>query len=123
MKNRILILISIILTVVSCVVLDVLNVWWAWVILGVTLLAQLWCLIVNKNNWAVKIGNYSLWLTVLTAIVGFILGRVLPPGEWGFGPAFSALIYSAMVGFALVTISFLSFIIGAFLKDKVTVPQ
>lgn len=119
MKNRILVFIALILTILAVAFFDVKSPI-AYSVVAITALAQFWILIKNKTNWGVRIGNYALWLAIVVVAIGLGLGEILPR-EGGFGPAFSAVILGAMISFGLVCVSSISFIIGAFLKNKTPV--
>lgn len=92
--------------------------------LVVVMVAQLWNIYKNKNNWAIKAGYGILMLAIIVPAIGIPYASSLPgpttSGAGEFGPGFAVGIGSLLVSLGLFSLASLSFVIGAFLKDETT---
>ncbi len=101
MKNRIFIIISIILTLYLGNAFRTANPLTI-IIPALAFISQIYILTTNKINWAVRIGNYGLPLSIIVAFVG----------------GFNGITILTVV--VLAIISCLSFMVGALIPKKST---
>ena len=123
MKNRILILISIILNALVLVSVFlglgdfIYQQLWIPLVIIVTLCAQLWCLFKNKRNTAVRVGNYALWVALLAQLICVGLALFEPETDsllWSLG---MFIWFSSVL---ILGISILYYWIGVFIPEKST---
>lgn len=84
----------------------------------VTIYSQFWSLLKKKDNWGIKTGCHTFWLSIICVSISVTLYILFDPETgslvWSIG------MFMSFLGILAYISSCLSFWVGAFLKDKST---